>query len=242
MATITYFPTPASSFGLGALFRADAQNVLGSSVLQDDRYQPMDDLAGYDIASGSNPAVRDDTYTAGVLTASSGGTGSAFVFFKNAVPSVAGQKLIANPKTQTCWAVGSYTALALAPTSATTIWTANLTTNANDQISFRQVGGTSTTVFQMICDGTVSGSGLSQGACSSVATVGSGVTVGASNFYRWMIVWSSATATLTYLVNGVVAGTLVPGANMPVSAMSPAVLTTGLANVIKVAGLYWAWG
>lgn len=229
-----------SAFGSDALFRADFDALIGPGLLSDSFYDTFLDSNTYDISLGTNPAVRDDTYTGGVLTAPNGGASSAYVFEKNMLPSTAGQKVIANPRTAT-WGVGGHCAFALSPTGAVTMWVANLSSNVDDQVSLRIAGGTSTTQLQMFCDGTVSGSGTSTGLCNAVGTIGSGITVGANTFYRFLIGWNPATGVMTCGVNGVSCGTLTPGNNMPTKAMSPSLLVSGLANVARYHGLWCGW-
>ena len=189
---------------------------------------------------GSNKAVRDDTYTGGVITGPHGGTGTAYLYSKNLVAGNAGQFLIANPST-TVWGVGGHVAFALAPTSSTTQWLVQLSTNVDDSIGFKSIGGTSLTVLQAFVDGSVSGSGSTTVACNAVGTLGSGITIGATNFYRYLIGFNPVTGVVSFGVNGVLAASVTPGTKMPSSPMSASIVMSGLADSLKVHGLWQGW-
>lgn len=243
-ATILQGAGLATAFGTDALFRSDFNTLFagegGIGLISDSDYIPMTDSGTYDISQGTNKAIRDNTFSGGVLTAPHGGAGTGYIRPANAVPSVAGQTIIADPATG-AWAVGGHLSFALSPNSSTIVWSCMLDSNVDDSVAFYLLGSASTTVMRVLVDGSVSGSGSTTVACNAVGTLGSGITVGSGNFYRFVMGFNPVSGNLFAGVNGVLAATVVPGTKMPTKAMSPAVIAAGLADVVKVHGLWQAW-
>lgn len=242
-ADTTGINSGADAFGIDALFRADVTALIGSGVITEDKFTHLDDPQEYDITLGSQPAVRDDTYSGGVLKMPNGGTGTAYIWPKNGIPAGAGavNPVIANPRT-TPWACGTLLKFNATPVSGQLVWLATLQTAVDDGTTLWFSGVDSETVLQAECDGSVGGSGTTgKVACNTFGTIGdpAGITVG--QFFRAVIAWNPTTGKLAFGINGKKAAELTPGTKMTVTKSSPACIVSGASGLLRVDALWWGW-
>ena len=229
------------------LFRADFAALFategGLGLLSEDGYNPLLVADDYTLTGGA-PYVRNDTDYAGGVLGGPGGASSGTVTNKNGGLGVAGEQYLANPRNQ-AFAAGTLSAIASNPDASTFIYLAAFS-GANDDVSLVIRGGTSTSVLQLESNGTVSGTGNTRQACSSVGTLGSGIVVGAANFYRLVIGFDPNSGLFKAGVNGVLAKQFSPATTMPTEKMAPffaaATNPVAIPNIHRCQGMWWAYG